>query len=645
LVIVLLVVWWIWSAYKKPTIAEQQVPQQTLESTVASETATSSIVPSGETTALPSPSAANEATYTASADSSTTTTAQSEVTNAGMNPHNSANKVPVTDTNSNGAVIQPSSRTVYTRTAIGISPGTATGLNGWYSTRPTITLSPNDGRKISYRYKDRGAWSRYSAPLAVPDGRHTFQYYAYRPDKVTEGVRSIAIKVDCAAPGAPSSLAVLSNIQNSLQLGWNESTDALSGVQKYEVYTTDGVLRGTTSGSNITLRTLTPGSTYEFYVRAIDNAGNQSAFCMALTVTAFMADVTPPVTTLSSTPSAPNGRNGWFVTQPTLMLTSSEAGMTWFSWDGNPSFSQYIGTFQALEGNHSLAYYSVDHATNTENAKTTSIKVDLGAPGTVSAAAVAAGTDSVDVTWQQVNDAVSGVQAYEIWDTSLGFVATVTPVPPTGSSITHRINGVTDPTSHHYSVHAIDLAGNVSLSSSVPVAALSSAGGGTAKKLSSLKGSSAKIGGSATFGAGRALTANPADLTMIMTPLPSPPAAPSGYRPVPGTSYDIVPSYAASQVLDVQISYDPAELQGSPSNLRMMHYTGGHWVDVTLNVDSAAHVVNGATDSFSPFELMEVTSGGTVSTPASTPGSLLALAAFALLAAGFALRNRREAAE
>src|SRR6185369_12575523 len=42
----------------------------------------------------------------------------------------------------------------------------------------------------------------------------------------------------------------------------------------------------------------------------------------------------PPITTLTTNPASPNGANGWFITTPTVALTSNKPGTTFYRWDG-----------------------------------------------------------------------------------------------------------------------------------------------------------------------------------------------------------------------------------------------------------------------------------------------------------------------
>ncbi len=82
--------------------------------------------------------------------------------------------------------------------------------------------------------------------------------------------------------------------------------------------------------------------------------------------TDFMVDNTDPVTTATLNPAAPDGENGWYVTTPTITLTcddgaGSGCASTYYKWDDG-LYSLYTGTFDALEGDHTLSFYSQDTA-------------------------------------------------------------------------------------------------------------------------------------------------------------------------------------------------------------------------------------------------------------------------------------------
>ncbi len=118
---------------------------------------------------------------------------------------------------------------------------------------------------------------------------------------------------------------------------------------------------------------------------------------------------------------------------------------------------------------------------------------------------------------------------------------------------------------------------------------------------------------------------------------------PPGYSAVTNTCFDISTTATYSGTTTVTVPYDPANVQGDPHALRLYHFTGGSWHDVSASVDTVNHTVSGTTSSFSPFAIFQPDgSGGGSGLPRSnTPASSSwTLAAFAILALGAAALRR-----
>ncbi|MGI9527138.1 MAG: GEVED domain-containing protein [Weeksellaceae bacterium] len=88
---------------------------------------------------------------------------------------------------------------------------------------------------------------------------------------------------DTQAPSTPNSLSATNVTQSSVQLSWNQSTDNV-GVVGYEIYR-NNVLFETVSSNSALINGLTADTTYDFKVRAYDEAGNKSSFSNSITVT------------------------------------------------------------------------------------------------------------------------------------------------------------------------------------------------------------------------------------------------------------------------------------------------------------------------------------------------------------------------
>lgn len=80
---------------------------------------------------------------------------------------------------------------------------------------------------------------------------------------------------DIVAPSMPLNLKVVYSGKSFVNLDWDNSTDNV-GVTKYDVYV-NGTKKYTTGESSITADKLAAGSTFSFSVKALDNAGNNSA--------------------------------------------------------------------------------------------------------------------------------------------------------------------------------------------------------------------------------------------------------------------------------------------------------------------------------------------------------------------------------
>lgn len=91
---------------------------------------------------------------------------------------------------------------------------------------------------------------------------------------------------DTTAPTAPTSLTADSLTDTTVELSWEGSSDAETGVETYTVFrdgtATETVPAGTTA---VTLSDLSPASTYDFHVTATDGMGNESDSSNTVTIT------------------------------------------------------------------------------------------------------------------------------------------------------------------------------------------------------------------------------------------------------------------------------------------------------------------------------------------------------------------------
>ncbi len=170
-------------------------------------------------------------------------------------------------------------------------------------TEDTITISwtaskDNSGRIHAYIaggiYHPGNSTTKTFTGL-VPNYTRTFQVQAMDP---SGNVSALSAPVtgttapDRTAPTTPANLRVTGTTISTVSLAWDRSSDRWSF--SYEVLM-DGQVREPAASTSTTLRTIAPGSTHTFQVRARDNSGNISGLSNAVTVTLpASSDTTPP---------------------------------------------------------------------------------------------------------------------------------------------------------------------------------------------------------------------------------------------------------------------------------------------------------------------------------------------------------------
>jgi PQQ-dependent dehydrogenase (s-GDH family) len=114
------------------------------------------------------------------------------------------------------------------------------------------------------------------------------------PSEVIPGTSLMRQLPDTQAPTAPANLAATNISATSLTLTWTASTDNV-GVTGYDIYQ-NGVK---INASNVTstaynVSGLTAATSYDYFIKAKDAAGNQSAASATLNLTTNAADTQPP---------------------------------------------------------------------------------------------------------------------------------------------------------------------------------------------------------------------------------------------------------------------------------------------------------------------------------------------------------------
>ena len=104
---------------------------------------------------------------------------------------------------------------------------------------------------------------------------------------------------------------------------------------------------------------------------------------MTKQVTVGSSDTTPPSTTASL--SGTSGQNGWYVGSVTVTLTATDSSgisSRHYRIDSG-AWTDYSSAFTVSgEGTHTVEFYSIDMASNTESVKSVTFKIDTVKPVT-----------------------------------------------------------------------------------------------------------------------------------------------------------------------------------------------------------------------------------------------------------------------
>ncbi|MBK7374170.1 MAG: fibronectin type III domain-containing protein [Chitinophagaceae bacterium] len=177
-----------------------------------------------------------------------------------------------------------------------------------YSTQKSVAIALTAGQLyyVEALMKESSGSDNLAVGWAKP-GQSTSS-----PSQVVPGSSLVAQLPDTQAPTAPTNLASSAITQNSFTLSWTASTDNVA-VTGYDVYQ-DGVKinAANITGTSYNVSGLTAATTYGYYVKAKDAAGNASANSSTLNVTTSSPDLTPP--------SEPTNLQSSIITQTSFTL-------------------------------------------------------------------------------------------------------------------------------------------------------------------------------------------------------------------------------------------------------------------------------------------------------------------------------------
>lgn len=312
-------------------------------------------------------------------------------------------------------------------------------------------------------------WTEYIFTLVATSTAPVIRAYTSPSSGNTQGSTiyldrvSIFSAADTQAPTNPGNLTASGTTINSTTLNWSASTDN-TGVTAYDVFMNNApaasVSGATTSYEVINLSPLT---TYNFFVRARDAAGNISNPSDTISIQT-PADTVPPTiptglssvnTTISQTELSwnPSSDNVGVINYE-IFIDSVSIGFT-----GNTQ-TNYIAADLQSGTTYEFTVAALDAAGNRSDLSdpvlVTTEAPDTEPPSTPeNLMASSITTTSLVLTWDPSTDNV-GVAGYEIFMDSVSVSLTGSPTPQ------FAVTGLLPATGYEFAVLALDAAGNIS---------------------------------------------------------------------------------------------------------------------------------------------------------------------------------------
>jgi hypothetical protein len=266
--------------------------------------------------------------------------------------------------------------TVIPIVAIDVYPAEPDGANGWYLKGPVVSLSGGPSEVLYYAI-DTGEYSRYMAPVEIPEGTHSFR--ATSVDQAGNDARevSLSFKVDTLVP------EVMGYFQN---FAYNPGNASL-WYDADPILTLEGSEKGMTLNYSINggpaQRYMNPlqfeDGTNEVYVNGEDQAGN------AIEEIYYLIKIDRKAPNVEAN-IEPGPVNGWY-TDPSSMIElrlpseSEKASKATIRYQWNDGdMRTYKDPLRIQEGSNKLTYYAIDEAGNEMDPKSLDIKRDTVEP-------------------------------------------------------------------------------------------------------------------------------------------------------------------------------------------------------------------------------------------------------------------------
>ncbi len=319
--------------------------------------------------------------------------------------------------------------------------------------------APDANDLIGYRvYRNGDLVAEPTGTTYRDSGLQAFTTYNYTVTaRDNEGLESDpsgsaqATTLDGTPPTRPENLTATATGTTSIGLSWSGSADPESGVVGYRVYR-NGTQVAQTAGTTYVDTGLSPATTYEYRVSAVNGQGLESDRSNRASATTL--DASPPTVPQNLTTS-PVGTEridlSWTasedpesgVAEYLVFRDDSQVGttaQTVFQDDGLTPATEYDYYVVAVNGDGLQSQPSTTVSARTFDG------TGPTAPTELTATAVA--TDRIDLTWSPAQDEETGIAAYKVFRDGLE-VATTT-------ETSYQDSGLSPATEYEYRVSAVN---------------------------------------------------------------------------------------------------------------------------------------------------------------------------------------------
>jgi len=249
------------------------------------------------------------------------------------------------------------------------SGGSPTGTLAVGTTQTTLSLVTNEAATCRYSttagvayasmtktFGGAGTTSQSTTVTGLTNGT-TYNYYVRCQDTAgntnpDDYLITFSVAKDTTPPvrsaGSPTGTLAAGTTQTTLSLTTNEAAtcrySTTAGVAYPSMTKTFTGAGGTAQSTTVT--GLVNGTTYNYYVRCQDTAGNANPDDYLITFSVAAADITPPVRSAGS----PTGTLAAGTTQTTLSLTTNEAATCRYSTTAGVAYASMMTTFAGAGG-------------------------------------------------------------------------------------------------------------------------------------------------------------------------------------------------------------------------------------------------------------------------------------------------------